>query len=127
MDSGRRGVPYVLVHGVSFDRRMWELVVPELPAGHRSIAYDLRGHGAAKEAAGEPTPVLAADLRDLLDALGIERARISGLSYGGIVAEEFALTFPERLAALYLICTRASPFPPFEQTAEEAERERHRG
>ena len=116
-------MPLVLVHGVSFDWRMWTLVVAALPASVRTIAYDLRGHGAARDAPGSPSPLLlAADLADLLDALELASARVAGLSYGGTVAQQFALTYPQRLAGLALVSTRASPFPPFADLAEAAER-----
>ena len=123
VDSGGSGVPLLLVHGVSFDWRMWTLVIAALPASVRTIAYDLRGHGAARGAPGAPTPaVLAADLADLLDALELPSARVAGLSYGGTVAEQFAVTYPQRLAGLALVSTRASPFPPFADLAAAAER-----
>jgi 3-oxoadipate enol-lactonase len=124
VDSGGSDVPLVLVHGVSFDWRMWTLVLDRLPESVRTLAYDLRGHGAAKAAPGRPTPpVLAADLAALLDVLEIEGARIAGLSYGGTVAQEFALAYPHRVVALALVSTRASPFPPFSAGADAAERD----
>jgi 3-oxoadipate enol-lactonase len=124
VDSGGSGVPLVLIHGVSFDWRMWTLVVERLPDSIRTVAYDLRGHGAAKAAPGRPTPpVLAADLAALFDVLEIEGARIAGLSYGGTVAQEFALAYPHRTVGLALVSTRASPFPPFAAGADAAERD----
>lgn len=117
-------MPLVLVHGVSFDWRMWTLVVDWLPDSVRTVTYDLRGHGTAKAAPGRPTPpVLAADLAALLDVLEIEGGWIAGLSYGGTVAQEFALAYPRLVASLALVSTRASPFPPFAAGADAAERD----
>jgi len=123
-DSGGSSPPLILLHGVGFDRLMWSATVPALTSVHRVVTYDLRGHGGAASAPGAFTyERFAGDLSDLLDALDLDRAHLAGLSFGGQVAQQFALSFPERVESLSLICTRASPFEEFASAAEAAERE----
>jgi 3-oxoadipate enol-lactonase len=65
----------------------------------------------------------AADLERLLDALGVPAVHLAGLSLGGSIAQEFALTRPDRLVALDLIATVAEPQPAFVERAAAAERD----
>ena len=117
------GDPILFVHAIGLDREMWRGVVEALPRGRR-IAYDLRGHGCA---AGAPRPfslrLLADDLAALLDALGYRQAHVVGLSFGGAVAQEFALAYPDRLVALTLVCTPASGSPVYLERAEAVRNE----
>jgi pimeloyl-ACP methyl ester carboxylesterase len=102
-DEAGEGPPVVLVHGFTLDRRMWDDQMTAFAAHHRVVRYDLRGFGAsAPPVAGAPY-THADDLQALLEHLGIERAAIVGLSLGGWVAHEFALTYPESLSALVLV------------------------
>jgi pimeloyl-ACP methyl ester carboxylesterase len=103
-DSGGSGPVVVLLHawGVTADVNFLEVMEP-LAGDYRVVAYDLPGHGARK---GRFEFGLAADeLRDLLDALGVERAVLCGYSMGGPVAMEFGLRHPERCAGLMLQAT----------------------
>ena len=124
LDTGGSGLPMVLLHGVGFDAWMWKQVLAYLPAERRIVAYDLRGHGTARHAGGSLTyKQLATDLNGLLSRLNIARAEVIGLSFGGEVAQAFALAYPEHLAALSLVCTRSSPFPPFLTLASQVRQE----
>ena len=70
------------------------------------IAYDNRGSGATTVTAAPYTAAqLAADAVALLDALEIERADVFGMSLGGMIAQELALGWPERVDRLVLGCT----------------------
>ena len=71
----------------------------------RVITWDYRGAGQSSEAAKYNLPLFAADLVGLLDALGIERAVLHGVSWGGVVAQQFALDHLERCAAVVLDST----------------------
>jgi 3-oxoadipate enol-lactonase len=85
--AGEGSETVVLLHAIGLSWQMWRETMLASPPGKRLVACDLRGHGVA---AGTPPTTLeqhADDVRDLLDALGIERARIVGLSYGGAVAQ----------------------------------------
>lgn len=99
------GPAVVLIHGHGADLRLWDgQVRPLVEHGYRVIRYDVRGHGRSQAPdSGYAWPVYAADLRDLLDALGEERAHLVGLSMGGGIALQFALDQPDRTASLVLI------------------------
>jgi 3-oxoadipate enol-lactonase len=114
--------PFVFLHSVGLNHRVWDGVTQRLGPCRRTIAYDIRGHGRA---AGAPKPFsiagLADDLRDLLDALEIGSAHVVGLSLGGAIAQEFALRHPERVSSLALVCTMARGVPAFAERAEDAQ------
>jgi pimeloyl-ACP methyl ester carboxylesterase len=95
-----RGEPVVLLHGFSLDRRMWEPQVAELEREHRVLRVDLRGHG--RSAAIRDSFAAYEDLASVLDAAGVERAALVGLSSGASIAVDFALVHPERVTRLVL-------------------------
>lgn len=108
------GPPVVFVHGMLMDHTMWNAQVEALDDAYTTVAYDVRGHG--RTGGSERTPysieLFAADLEALLDALGIERAVVCGLSMGGAVAQAFAAAHPERVCGLVLADTfHAGPQP----------------
>lgn len=106
--SGPAEAPAViLIHAFPFNRTMWAPQVEALEASYRVITYDLRGHGAT--ALGDAPYSMgrfAADLIALMDALGIEKATLCGLSMGGYVALRAIRDFPQRFDALILANTR---------------------
>ncbi|HEY6531655.1 MAG TPA: alpha/beta fold hydrolase [Acidimicrobiales bacterium] len=72
------------------------------------VVHDQRGLGATEAPPGPYTMAdYATDGRALLDHLGLDRVRVVGTSFGGMVAQEFAITFPERVERLALLCTSA--------------------
>ena len=71
----------------------------------RTVAWDQRGLGQSGQARKYSLPRYAADLAELLDQLGIERAVVHGVSWGGVLVQRFALDFPERCAAIVLDST----------------------
>jgi 3-oxoadipate enol-lactonase len=119
---GESGPPVLLLHALGLDWRMWESVMGTLSASRRVFAYDIRGHGTA---AGSPSPFTmddtAADLVAVLDALGLDRAHVVGLSYGGGIAQTAALRHPERFDSLALLATTDYPFDAFEARARSGE------
>ena len=92
-----------LLHGFGSSRAGWDAVVAALPADLPLLRYDLRGFGAS-EADDAETFSHADDLAALLDALGIGRIALAGISLGGGVAAHFALDRPDRVSRLALIC-----------------------
>lgn len=98
------GPAVVLLHGFTLDTRMWDDQVAALAERHRVIRYDMRGFGRSAVPAGESYSH-ATDLRALLDSLHVERATLVGLSKGGGVALDFALTHPSRVQGVALIDT----------------------
>jgi 3-oxoadipate enol-lactonase len=95
------GTPVALVHGFSLDSRMWDDQFAAFAADHRVLRYDLRGFGASSVPDGPYRHV--DDLATLLNELGIAQAAIVGLSLGGMIATDFALTYPEMVTALVLV------------------------
>jgi len=100
------GEPLVLVPGFGNGLWIWFGQVEELARSFRVITFDPRGV-ARSEGRDEPftTLDLADDVAGLLDALEVEDAHVLGASFGGFVAQEFALKFPERTRSLVLACT----------------------
>ncbi|MEX1158808.1 MAG: alpha/beta fold hydrolase [Thermomicrobiales bacterium] len=93
----------VFVHGFSLDTRMWDGQFEAFAGRYRVARYDLRGFGRSAVPEAGVVYQHGEDLRALLDALGIERAALIGLSRGGEVALDFALQWPERVSALALV------------------------
>jgi pimeloyl-ACP methyl ester carboxylesterase len=72
------------------------------------VVFDQRGLGASSKPPGPYTMAdYAADAAGLLDHLGWQSARVAGVSFGGMVAQELAVTWPERIERLALLCTSA--------------------
>ncbi|WP_324499181.1 alpha/beta fold hydrolase [Nocardioides sp.] len=122
--AGITGPPVVLVHALGLDWRMWEPVIARLAVGRRVFAYDVRGHGSATEA---PLPTsmndLATDLFDVMDALGLDRAHVVGLSYGGGIVQTAATLVPARFASMTLMATTNVAFETFEGRARSVEQD----
>ncbi|MDW8249131.1 MAG: alpha/beta hydrolase, partial [Myxococcales bacterium] len=98
------GEPVVLIHGNWSTSSWWEPTLERAPSGFRWIAYDLRGRGKTKGPDSDYSlPSLAIDLRDLADALGIDRFHVVGHSLGSAIAMEFALQHPDRLFSLIAV------------------------
>lgn len=99
----------LLLNSIGTDLGLWDRVVPHLLADFRVVRMDTRGHGASDAPAGEYSlAMLAADAQAVLDAAGIQRARVCGVSLGGMVAMRLALDSPERVEGLVLACTSAA-------------------
>lgn len=103
--AGDDGPVVLFVHGIANSSETWADVLPRVAGHARAIAPDLLGHGAtAKPRSGDYSlGAYANSLRDLLMALGHERATIVGHSLGGGVALQFAYQFPERCERLVLV------------------------
>lgn len=106
------GLPVLLVHGMPFDRSMWRHQIAALPRCQR-IAFDLRGVGdSTSPADGYTLARYADDVVAVLDAVGVRRAVVCGLSMGGYIAFELLRRHPDRVAALVLADTRAEADTP---------------
>lgn len=118
-DEQGQGTPVLMIMGLGAASALWWRTRPALAARYRTIAYDNRGVGQSDVPPGPyPIPVMAADGAAVLDAAGVERAHIFGLSMGGMIAQEFALQYPKRVLSLILGCT--SPGGPNVVRAEPA-------
>jgi len=109
--QGRDGAPWVvLVHGFPFSRATWAGQTAALARDFRVLTYDLRGLGeTALGPAPQPLEAYVDDLLGLLDALGIARAGLAGLSMGGYIALRAVERAPERFWGLALCDTRSEP------------------
>jgi pimeloyl-ACP methyl ester carboxylesterase len=107
------GAPTVLLHGLTATRRYVVMGSRSLErSGHRVIAYDARGHGSSTPAPDRGAYTysdLERDLVAVLDALGIERALLAGVSMGAHTAIRLALRMPQRVAALVVITPGYDP------------------
>jgi len=103
------GAPLVLIHGWAQDLTIWDDQVREFSKQYRVLRYDRRGFGKSTgfaDASADP-----ADLRVLLDSLGMSSAFVLGLSAGARAALNFTVAFPERVRALVLY--GQAPIPGF--------------
>ena len=103
------GLPVIFVHAFPLNQTMWDDQVSALRGTCRSITLDLRGFGRSGFASGpQSIEQMAADLRGLMKALGIDRAVLVGLSMGGYISLDFYRNYRECVRALVLADTRAS-------------------
>jgi len=101
------GEPLLLIQGLGANGMHWgEPFLAALEADFELILYDHRGTGQSGPLTGEvTTSSLAGDALALLDALELRRAHVLGFSMGGMVAQELALSAPERVLTLMLAGT----------------------
>ncbi len=99
------GPPFLLVHGLSSNARLWEGVGSRLAAaGHVAVAVDERGHGLSdKPDHGYDFETIDGDLARLIERLDLHRAVFAGQSWGGGVALDLAVRSPELLAGIVLV------------------------
>lgn len=101
-----QGTELVLIHGLGGTLHDWDAFVPALSRYHRVFRFDVRGFGHTDKPPGPYSPQLfARDLAGLLRALQRPPAHIVGISMGGVVAQRFALDYPELVQSLTLIST----------------------
>ena len=103
---GGRGPALVMLHCLGVDHRFWDDAAAALEKSHTVLRYDFPGHHEA------PVPAqrfsiedLSAQLRDVLDREGVRSASVAGISLGGLVAQHFAATYPERTERVVLCDT----------------------
>jgi pimeloyl-ACP methyl ester carboxylesterase len=103
------GPPLLMIMGFSGQAASWgEPIMRELRKSFRTIRFSNRGTGDSGPIGEQVTVrMMADDAVALLDALGIERAHVFGVSMGGMIAQEIVLSYPERVDGLVLGCTAA--------------------
>jgi pimeloyl-ACP methyl ester carboxylesterase len=98
------GPALVLLHGLTGSSTTWREVMPALAERHTVLAPDLLGHGESAKPRGDYSlGAFASGVRDLMVALGMERATVVGHSLGGGVAMQMAYQFPQRCERLVLV------------------------
>lgn len=111
------GEPLLLIHGLGYARWGWEPVLPGLAERFDVVLFDNRGIGESDTPPGPYSAAeMASDAIQVLDEAGVERAHVVGTSLGGMVAQELALGYPDRVDRLVLACTtpggpKAHPMP----------------
>jgi pimeloyl-ACP methyl ester carboxylesterase len=115
-----RGPAVLFVHGGLGDSRLWAPEAKALASRFRTIRYDLRYWGRSESPGAEYSAV--GDLIGVLDALGIERAALVGLSLGGGLALDAALAHPDRVWALAHVAAGVTGMPvnPYSKEQEAA-------
>lgn len=104
------GEPLLLIMGLGMDRRGWMFQVPFFSQHFKTIVFDNRGVGqSSKPASAYTTKIMAEDASALLDALQIKASNIVGISMGGMISQQLALHFPQKIKKLVLGCTYAAP------------------
>jgi pimeloyl-ACP methyl ester carboxylesterase len=101
-DQPDQQVPFLLVHGLASNARLWDGVAEHLARrGHSVVAIDQRGHGrSSKPDDGYDMTTVADDLRLLIDVLGWERPAVAGQSWGGNVVLELAWSHPDAVSMI---------------------------
>jgi proline iminopeptidase len=106
-ELGEGGVVLMLHGGLGFDHTYFRPAFDRLARGRRVVYYDHRSNGRSGRPPIETLTIeqAADDAAGLLDHLDVEQAVVCGHSYGGFIAQEFALRHPDRLAGLVLLDT----------------------
>jgi 3-oxoadipate enol-lactonase len=103
----------VLINGLADDLETWVLQIDDcLAAGYRVLRFDNRGIGASSKPAGPySSKMLADDAKGLVDLLGLTDFHLMGVSMGGMIAQEYALSYARDLRSATFACTYAAPGP----------------
>jgi 3-oxoadipate enol-lactonase len=108
-ETAGTGPHVVLLHGGNLDSRMWDDQMPFLAKSFTVTRYDIRPYG--RSASVEKGFSSVDDLVALMDVLDIKRASLVGLSLGGRIAIDFALTHPDRVDKLVVMGPGLTGFP----------------
>lgn len=113
------GPPLIMIMGLSANIDWWHPYVIEQFSKHfKTVTFDNRGAGRTdKPAIDYSIKIFADDTVGLMDALGIKKAHLLGVSMGGIIGQEIALSYPEKVDKLVLVSTTCGgpnsvPVPP---------------
>ena len=103
----------VFLHGFTLDHRMWRDDARYFRQWYRVLVLDFKGHGKSDAPeSGYSRAHRVEDVLGFMDAVGLRKVHLVGLSMGGTTALGFALKYPERLASLTLVGTSAAGFDP---------------
>ena len=100
------GYPLVLIRGFGSNLDHWYCQTPAFSSRYRVVTFDNRGIGRSEKPDVPYTiSMMAGDTAGLMDAIGVSKAHILGISMGGMIAQEIALRYPQRVHGLVLACT----------------------
>lgn len=105
LDWGGSGKPVLFLHGGNQTAHTWDLAITKLRRDFHCLALDQRGHGETKAPKGGDTNPQAQreDVRAAIEALGLKRLALVGMSMGGLNTIAYSGTYPERLAAICIV------------------------
>jgi 3-oxoadipate enol-lactonase len=99
-----QGQPVLFIHGLGSSARDWELQVPEFRERYQVVTFDLRGHGQSDKPRGPYSiPLFAADTAGLMVGLGLAPAHVVGISLGGMVALQLAVSDAALVRSLIVV------------------------
>jgi len=102
------GPEVVLVNGMGRDRNSWVMQKHALSEKYKLLLYDHRGYGKSDHPDdGYNIPDLVEDLKSVIDSAGFDKPSLMGISMGGMIAQYFAVTYPDMVKSLVLISTAA--------------------
>jgi pimeloyl-ACP methyl ester carboxylesterase len=104
-DAQGEGTPVLLVMGHRYSSAMWYPVLPALSAHHRVIRFDNRGTGQSGTSRKVTVEAMADDAVAVMDAAGVDKAHIFGVSMGGVIVEDIALRHTGRVRSLIVGCS----------------------
>ena len=126
-DGPANGRVVLMSNSLMSNYDMWDRTVPALSDRYRVLRYDTRGHGRSSTPPGPYSiAMLADDAAGLLDALGIAAVHFAGLSMGGMVGQQLAARYPDKVHSLAL-CDTASEMPPREMWEQRLAAARSQG
>ncbi len=101
-----KGFPVIFIHGYGAKKEIWKPQVLEISRRFKAITFDLRGTGESDRPNIPYTmKMMAEDVNGLAEFLNIKKAHIIGRSFGGMIVQNFALIYPEKVDKLVLIAT----------------------
>lgn len=108
-ESHGSGDPLILVMGIGYDSSLWANQVTEFSKYYRTIIFDNRDVGKSSQALASYTiSDMADDLAGLMQELAIDKAHLLGLSMGGMICQDFAIRYANRVNSLVLTGTGAA-------------------
>jgi pimeloyl-ACP methyl ester carboxylesterase len=100
------GFPVILIHGYGAKKEIWKPQVAEMSKRFKLVTFDLRGTGESDRPNIPYTmKMMAEDVSGLAEFLNIKKAHIIGRSFGGMIAQNVSLLYPEKVEKLVLIAT----------------------
>lgn len=100
--GGGEATPIVFLHGVGSDKSVWAPQLSHFGNGRRALAFDYPGYGESEFAEGATRDDYVLSILAAMDALGIDRAHVCGLSLGGVIAIAMHAAAPQRCASLII-------------------------
>ena len=100
--GGGDATPIIFLHGVGSDKRVWRPQLDHFGKARRAVAFDYPGYGESELIEGATRDDFAAAVLAAMDALGISRAHVCGLSLGGVIAIAMQAAAPDRCASLII-------------------------